>query len=665
MSKDIYNPILPTHVVGHPTMLINDADRMERQSEKVWRMIINLPLNFTGTGQLLAIYDGLPTLYELMDMIADPTFDYDTDCSAFTEAYALAEFFIMDEGVNLPDNFPEQFSFLLDFTMEEKVALVRSSWRTRNMHGMLPQFFAAIQLIIIFAMRDLFVILAGKFRKINATVSSDSKIQIPYSIYDSRTWKSELYRQFFVIDTIYTATERDNMIQHLFATFDSFGFKLPSESIKLAKMLYGKFENPIFNDNLEIIGTHPVDLILHEPTYDDLIFGDDWTEIHLWLTKLQPYLDTAFLVYDKIEYNDKFYKNSFGDFKSMMDSVQLTSSILCEWDTLPIPWFHIYFGLHYDDVSLRHEFIFRAWNGTFDGMPDLDDGNLPGGCENMFVRQFAGLGRNENTTVLYMHALQPYGYDFAQWKQALVYGWSFLMHRMGYEQLTDDLEIDYDFEDVISMCTYYSYYDKQTNEMCYVINDMDVIPAGDTLTGMFATGDRTNNQILSNPFTPRVMTSNAYNTIADDYTMFLLDDDVPLVNNMDELFTRLKHIYGYIEIEASFFQSVFTKEQLYMILNPNIAKPVAKQIESVDKIETKLKEEEVKTEEKQQTDKKLDIPSKNVKEIIVNNPLADKKPSSIVTKDLETTDDKKPVEAIIKEVDAKVSKKTGNEPEED
>jgi hypothetical protein len=554
----------------------------------------------------------------------------------------------MDKNAAFPANFPVSFRWLYNFTIEEKTWLTRCSWRTRNFHAMLPQFFAALQLVVLFAFRDIYIIEKCKFRKINACIAMDSKLQIPFDTINPKTWKSYMYRTFYDINNVYTATQLDNMIQHVFLTFDEYKYLIPKESVKLGDLLIGKFKNVIYNDEMKIIGDYPVDLMLHDVTYCGVaVFGADWTDhINGWFLKLQGYMTSAFLVYDKIEYNDKFYQNVFGDFKAMFDPIVLTSKMMCEWNELPLPWFHVWIAAHYDNVSLRSEFLMRAMDAAYDNAIDLDDGNLAGGFHQAFIRDAAGLGRTGATVVEYLYALKPYGYTEEQWKLALVYGWMIMQRYSSSLHMQTTVEFDVDMDDICTMLTYTQYLDKEDNIILEQYAALGT-PANDRIMGFIGFGDMgANNYIFNSMFIPRALESNEYATLDDDVSIHVYNAG-PVANNNNTYFARFIKQYGVITIEASAIQSVWVKESLYKILNPRLAPPSKKQEPAVKKLEEKI--------EAMTPEKKTELPGVKSTEA---KPMSSEKPIP-VTKALEGEPSSvKSTDEIIKKVDEKLSKPT-------
>lgn len=575
MSENLIKPDLPSYVIGHPLQQVMDHSKIDKRLAKVYRGILNLQLEYlTQAESPIEIFQNhIPTVGTLMGEVFAADFDFDTDLAAvYTQVYELAQYLQTDEGTACPEDLPPRFRFLYNFTFEEKVMLAKSAWRTRNFHGELPFFFAALQLITIFAFGDMHALMKSKMRKVSATAFPDTQLQIPYHADNPETWKAELYRNFYDINTVYTQTQRENLLNHILLTLDSYDYLIPEESVKLGNLLVGKIDNPIFDDKLEtILYSHPIDIVISDGTFDNHLLGTDWTNtIDPMFSKLKSYLTNPSLVYEKFEYNDRYYSNSFGAFKEMMKPMKFDSKLLLEWNTMPIPWVQIYGGFHYDSLSFRTEFIFRAWddnNGDNDITLDLTEGQP----QDMFTRANAGLDQGD-TVQEYVYALLPYGYDEEAWKLGLTYGWMFLHGLLGaYDepgQLSDtDFEHDVDWDETYVQTLYYEYYDSEDN-LLYQIVLNESQPGSNQSQGWVCTNS-------TNPFCdiykPRALLPGAYNDIQDDLTSLTINAAVWDPNNNDEVYARLLRLLPKIKMQHNVFQRNYFKEYIYKLINPRIA----------------------------------------------------------------------------------------------
>lgn len=569
MSSNLTKPDLPSYVVAHPLLVVDDVSKVDKRLLKVYRGTINLNHAFLATDGCIDIFEDMPTVQELIEITSSGTFDYDTDLATpYPRLHALATYFLQDEATAFPANFPTRFAFLYRFNVTEKVMMVKSAWRTRSYHAMVPQFCAAMQLVIIFAFADIYSIMISKARKISATAFPDSQLQIPFIAKDSSTWKAYLYRTVFDINNVYTATQRENMLNHLWLTLDTYNFVIPEESRKLGRLLVGKFNNPVFDDQLDVIYDYPIDLLATESTFDDVVFGTDWgATIHPLLVKLQSYMTSVDLIYEKFEYNDRFYSQSFGAFKEMLTPVKFESKDLSDWQELTVPWFQIYYGWHYDGGSFRNELIARGWNASnlaADHTIDVDNGQT----EDFFTRDHAGLDVGEDMQT-FIYAILPYGYDEEQWKLGLSFGWMYLSQFMGGNLLPDDLEHDFDFDVTYNHLTYYEYYDNDEN-LIYQVAVEITQPGDDTILGWVSPTDTA---IVNDLYKLRQRDSGEYEPINEDLTELDINGLVWDPNNNTFLYPRLLRLFPHLARQHSYFQATLFKEYIYKLVNPRIAPP--------------------------------------------------------------------------------------------
>jgi hypothetical protein len=584
VNEPVNSTGLPSYVVAHTKQVVVDNSKVDYQTTKIGRGIIVLPLDLIGNNSPISDYDALPTLAGLNLIIADPQFDYGNDLATpYPVIDAIAEYILMDEGAAFPADFPTYMEWMRNFTVEEKLLLSKSAWRTKNFHAMLPHFFAAMQLVMLLAARDLNIIEAGKVRIIDATVFPDTKLQIPYVQTDPTTWKAHEYRTVFNINNIYTMTERETMLNHIYATLDTYGFKTPLESVKMMRMTLGKFKNFVMDDKLDIKYDHWIDLIITEETYDFVVFGNDWTnDIEGWMTKLQPYLTSATLVYEKIEYNDKFYSKSFPMFKDMMESVAFDSTMLAEWGEI-IPWFQIGAGWHYDNVQLRNELIFRGWNNANYGNHHVLSLGNGGQTEDMFTRQNAGLNAGV-ANIDFIYQILPYGCSEEMTQLAITWFWMFMMRFMGGYLLPNDLEINSDIDTVLFLSYYQEFYDTDGN-LVYVMFYQIAQPTANAFVGWIALIDTA---YFNDLYKPRELAPGGYNGLADTFV------EVPITGNYtwdgvnnDNYFERILRKLPHTKYQHPMYQRSYFKELTYKCINPKIA-PRQEQPPEIKKLEADL-----------------------------------------------------------------------------
>lgn len=653
---------LPKQVVSHVEQQVDDNRKVDHIVNKFYRGIVNLPLDLDAAESPLEIFTNhVPSVQTLLNTISAPAFNYTTDlANVYTQVHAIGQYLMADRGAAFPANFPPAFEWLRLYTPEEKQMMVKAGWRTRNYHAQLPQFFAALQLVIIFACVDMYLIIKGKFRKISATVTPDTHLQIPYKDDDPTTWKAYAYRTMFNITGIYTATNLDTLTTHLYQTWDSYGFLMPAESVKIAELMMGKFKNFVFDDNLDINHDYYIDLIIENSGWTDEVFGTNFTTattgLRDLLEKLKTYLTSSHLIYDTIEYNDKFYTSVFPSFKKMMEPVELNTSLLTEWNELKVPWFQIYFGFHYDGVSTRVELIARGWNAANHGndhvlslaaatAEDFADAN-----GTMFYRDNAGLNQGA-TPPDYMHAIIPYGYDEETWKLGLTLGWMYMRRFLGDERLANDLEIDETFNTVFRQISYTEYYDTENNLIRQVFLALDA-PANNEWVGWLGCTDTSP---FNDLYKPRSRTPGEWNQITDNYLELGIAGGVWTTLNINEPYARLLKILPNIKRSAFTFQRDYFKEIVYKIVNPRIAPPQA-QPPSVLTTPDDKKNEEIKDQETMS--EKLDKDKKKLEEVKTFQS-EQGKPTSV------TEDQIKKVEEKADKLNANIKTDTKKEPEDE
>lgn len=579
---------LPSIVTGHPLLDVRDVVKLDHTIRKVHRAILRVHFDLFAAGSPLFIFEQrCPTVAQLNNIIANPNFNYTNDLvNVYPEIAALAAYLVMDDQAPFPANFPIAFSWLMDFSVEEKQVLAKANWRTRNFHAMLPQFFAALQLIIVFAMADLYAIVKGKFRKVSATCFPDTKLQIPFDSHVEATWKAFMYRIAFNIDTVYPAQVRDNMIQHLFLTWDSYGFIIPEESAKLGELLLGKIKNfVLFDDASKVNYDYPIDILLEQTGFDDNVYGNDFTNhIYPLLIKVKNYMTSSYLMVDKIEYNDKFYKDVMSDFKKVLTPVSLDTKLLTDWKEMAVPWVQIYLGFHHDGAQGRYEALFRAFDGT-NNFPNLAGAGTE--LQNMFTRRVAGLPAmlpGGQASWFYVHSIIPYGYNEEQWKLGFVFGWMYMTRFMGGMQLTTTVELD-DLSVDLRLYCYYEYYDSNENLMRKIGDNALSTLAANVVQGWLATTD---NIIFNDIYKPYLLASGAYATI-DDVQLGQGINANDFVNvNVDVYRQRLMKLFTCLKMQSPIFQSLWTKEAIYKLVNPFIAPKASNQEKNVLKIEKDL-----------------------------------------------------------------------------
>lgn len=602
----ILNPKLPSIVTGHPLLKVTDVSKIDKVVTKIFRAIVDLQLDVFGDGSPMHIFiNHYPTLAELVTALANPDFDFQTFSATYPEITALASYLMLDQNSAFPANFPTAFRWLYNFSLAEKVEFAKSYWRTRNFHSQLPQFFGAMHLITIFAFADMFAVCLGKFRKIAATCFADNKLQIPFDALDEKTWKAFMYRTRFDIDTVYLAVQRDNLFQHLFLTWDTQGFQIPEESIKLGRLLCGKFKNFALDDNIDIAYDYPVDLIIREPNVGDpvnehtAVFGDDYTTyIQPMLVKLKSYLSKEQMVTNNIEYNDKFYEAVYGPFMKMLSPSDFNCKLLTDWQDLPVPWFQIFAGFHFSILD-EPEIIFRAWNDeshASHSIPDLAED--AGEMLDMFTREQAGLPEMlpaGQDAWSFLHALIPYGYDEESWWTGLTFGWMYLQRFLGGNRLTSELQINYEWEDIISYLYYNEYYDSQGNLLFKICNNGMSAFAENTVSGWICTTD---DAIFNDIYKPYVINSAGYGNIAEDLTGHVLDAGDLVATNLDTYYPKLMRQFKMIKYQSPVFQTLTFKQRIYQIINPYVAPKVQSQTPALKKVENDILQSQAKAPER-------------------------------------------------------------------
>jgi hypothetical protein len=601
----------PKTKIGSYMEPVLDKPRIDRVVTKyfnaIWQYLVAVdrvggPVDLVGNGFTFA---------ELRNTVNAVGFVYGDllALASGAEIGAMNAYLDLPEGDAFPANFPESMQWMNLLTIKEKKELTKSEWRTRNFHALVPGFLACYSIMLIFASGEMYAIMACKFRKVEAQVYADSKLQIPYNVLKPDTFLAQHYRANFPLDAIYLTIQLDMLIDHLYAVWDQYQFIIPEEAVKFGGMLFGQFKNFIMNSEGEIIYDYPVDLLFIGTLYDDNIFGDDFTNvIEPFLELVRDMVENLYAIAETVEYGDKFYSNTFSDFKALLTPVKMDTKLLTQFGPLPTPWPHIFLGWHYDDLQTRNEPIARAWDENANPGMDISDdsGNQ---AANFFIRQLEGKlldpgVLDEDHPIQYIYALMPYGYEEEAWRKALAFGWAFLSQFMGGMDLNTDMEFG-DTDTILSHFTYAEFYDSDDNLKNIQAVDDDVEIANDSLVGMFGLSDH---PPFNDQFKLRLVNSRAYADLVYNElgTVIAGDDALTIASKFEaDYFENIQKILGYIKNQQTEFDWQHTRDWFLKSINPRIAAPQQQSKEVSKQVETDKPEEENKPKKDEEPKKDL------------------------------------------------------------
>jgi hypothetical protein len=567
----------PKMKIGSYMEPVIDKARIDHTITKFFNGIVQYVVDVERAGGPLDILANGPNFAILRNTINANDFTYPDLQALSAPIHAMNLYLDLAEGADFPANFPASMSWMNTLTVKEKKELTKSQWRTRNFHALVPGWLACYSFIIIYAAAELYAIQACKFRKVEAQVYADSKLQIPYNPIHPETYLAQHYRANFPIDAIYLTVQLDMLIDNIYRSWDSYNFVIPEESVKLGGMLFGQFKNFVLDNEFNIQYDYPVDFLFIGAGYDDNIFGDDFTTIfEPMLIIIKDLCENMYGLAESVEYGDKFYSGSFGDFKALLAPVKMDSKLLSQFGTLPIPWPHIYMGMHHDGAQLREEFIARAWDENNAQCMDISDdsGNQ---VANFFIRRLEGKLQeadvlDADNPVQYIYSILPYGYDEEAWRKALVFGWAWLTQFMGGVDLNTDLEFN-DADDELSHFAYTEYYNSNDELKSVEATDDDVELIEDILLGMFGTGDHAP---FNDAFKPRLINSRGYEDIVELWTGHAIADDnvLTLAGKAEgDYLENLQKLLGYICNQQPEFDWQHTRDWYLKCINPRIAAP--------------------------------------------------------------------------------------------
>jgi hypothetical protein len=576
----------PKMKIGSYMEPIIDKPRIDLLVSKYFNAIWQYQVDIARAGGPVDILDNGPTFADLRDTVNDNGFAYDDLVALSDEVTSMNLYLDEAEGADFPVNFPASMMWMNVLTVKEKKELTKSQWRTRNFHGLVPGWLACYSLVIIFAGAEIYATMAGKFMKIERQVYPDSKLQIPYNGLKPETYLAQHYRANFPLDEVYLTIQLDMLIDNIYNSWDALKYIIPEESVKIGGMLFGQFKNFVLDNDFKIDYDYPVDFVFTCTGFDDNVFGDDYTTvIEPLLVKIRDLCENLYSIAESVEYGDKFYSGTFSDFKQLLTPVSFDSNLLTQFGALPIPWPHIFMGLHHGDVSGDEEFIARAWDENEVQTMDISDdsGNQ---VANFFIRRLEGKLLEADVLdaanpVQYIYSIIPYGYDEESWRKALVFGWAWMTQFMGGMDLNTTLPYG-DNDDLLSHFSYAEYYDSDDNLKSVQAIDDDVELAEDVLLGMFGTGDH---HPMNDAFKPRLVNSRGYEDLVDVKLGHAIADDnaITLAGKMEaDYLENLQRLLGYIANQQPEFDWQHTRDWFLKCINPVIAPP-QKQSDSVQK----------------------------------------------------------------------------------